>query len=54
MVLQVVQEEDFPTGEGIQRGFDSGAQSHLTYGRNEPALSHFEERVSQMLGQQAA
>ena len=54
LVLQVVQEEDFPTGEGIQRGFGSGAQSHLTYGRNEPALSYFEERVSQMLGQQAA
>jgi len=45
LVIKTVQEEDFPTGEGIQRGFASGAQSHVTYGRNEPALAHFQASI---------
>ena len=49
LVLRVVEEEDFPTGEGIQFGFGSGAQSHVTYGRNEPALTYFEKKVTQMV-----
>ena len=44
-------DEDFPTGEGIQFGFLSGAQSHVTYGRNEPALAHFENTVTVSLEQ---
>ena len=50
LVVRTVSDEDFPTGEGIQFGFDSGAQSHLTYGRNEPALAYFEQTVSKMVG----
>ena len=45
LAIATVDQEDFPTGEGIQRGFASGAQAHLTYGRNEPALAHFENAV---------
>ena len=50
LVVRTVSDEDFPTGEGIQFGFDSGAQAHLTYGRNEPALAYFEQTVSKMVG----
>ena len=49
LVIRTVSDEDFPTGEGIQFGFGSGAQSHLTYGRNEPALAYFEQTVSNMV-----
>ena len=45
LVIQTVREEDFPTGEDIQRGLKSGAQEHLTYGRNEPALAHFQNAI---------
>ena len=49
LTLRTVEEEDFPTGEGIQRGLLSGAQDHLTYGRNEPALQHWQKSVSAAL-----
>ncbi|MBT5267737.1 MAG: Rieske 2Fe-2S domain-containing protein [Rhodospirillaceae bacterium] len=49
LVIRTVQEEDFPTGEGIQSGYHSGARSHVIYGRNEPALMHFERSVSEAL-----
>jgi len=45
LTLRTVEEEDFPTGEGIQRGLSSGAQEHVTYGRNEPALQHWQRSV---------
>ena len=38
MTIRTVCAEDFPASEGMQRGFASGAQTHATYGRNEPAL----------------
>ena len=46
LVLHVVENEDFPVGEGIQRSFGSGAQSHIVFGRNEPALGHFHGGVT--------
>jgi nitrite reductase/ring-hydroxylating ferredoxin subunit len=46
LLLRTVEDEDFPTGETIQFGFSSGAQDHVTYGRNEPALAHFETSVT--------
>ena len=49
LVTGVVSDEDFPTGEAIQFGFLSSAQSHMTYGRNEPALAHFEKAVTAAL-----
>jgi hypothetical protein len=49
LLLKTVEEEDFPVGEGIQQSFKSGAQSHITFGRNEPALHHFHHTVCKAL-----
>lgn len=49
LVLKTVEEEDFPTVEGIQFGFSAGAQESIVYGRNEPALVHFEHSVVRAL-----
>jgi hypothetical protein len=45
-----VLEEDFALGEKMQRGFMSGVQPEVVYGRNEPALIHFHERLRAALG----
>lgn len=50
LLLAVVNDEDFLIGEGIQRGFHSGAQEHVTYGRFEPALNHYHSQVRDPLG----
>ena len=50
LALDAVDTEDFRLGEGIQRGFASGAQDHVTYGRNEPALIHFHRSLERALG----
>jgi phenylpropionate dioxygenase-like ring-hydroxylating dioxygenase large terminal subunit len=50
LALDAVDREDFRLGEGIQRGFSSGAQEHVTYGRNEPALIHFHRSLQRALG----
>jgi phenylpropionate dioxygenase-like ring-hydroxylating dioxygenase large terminal subunit len=50
LALDAVDGEDFPLGESIQRGFYSGAHTHVTYGRNEPALIHFHRSLRQALG----
>ena len=46
LVLHVVENEDFPLGEGIQRSFSSGAQSQIVFGLNEAALSHFHAAIT--------
>lgn len=46
LTIRTVCDEDFPTSEGMQRGFQAGAQTHVIYGRNEPALAHFEQAIS--------
>jgi phenylpropionate dioxygenase-like ring-hydroxylating dioxygenase large terminal subunit len=50
LALDAVEGEDFRLGEGMQRGFSSGAQAHVTFGRNEPALIHFHRSLRQALG----
>lgn len=50
LVLDVVTGEDFPTGRTIQLGFTSGAQTHLVYGRNEPAMIHYHLSAQAALG----
>ncbi len=50
MMMAVVEREDFPNGERIQRSFYSGAQEHVTFGRNEPALGHYHEAIKRSLG----
>ena len=47
LTVRTVLEEDFPASEGMQRGFLSGAQNHLVFGRNEPALAYFERSVTE-------
>ena len=42
LAVRTVIEEDFPTGETIQAGFAAGVNAHVTIGRNEPAVAHFE------------
>ena len=49
LVLRTVEEEDFPTGEGIQSGFRANAQTEIVYGRNEPALQHWQRSVAEAI-----
>ena len=49
LLLRTVELEDFPLGEDIQRGFHSGAQDHITFGRNEPCLAHYHRSIKQAL-----
>jgi hypothetical protein len=45
LVFDVVTGEDFPAGRTIQAGLTSGAQSHMLYGRNEPAMIHYHQSL---------
>ena len=45
LAVRTVQDEDFALGEKMQRAFMSGLQAEVVYGRNEPALIHFHERL---------
>jgi hypothetical protein len=50
LLMATVQQEDFPLAAGIQRGFYSGAQQGILFGRNEPGLQHFHKSVKAALG----
>jgi phenylpropionate dioxygenase-like ring-hydroxylating dioxygenase large terminal subunit len=50
LAIKTVLEEDFALGERMQRGFMSGLQAEVVYGRNEPALIHFHQRLRAALG----
>jgi phenylpropionate dioxygenase-like ring-hydroxylating dioxygenase large terminal subunit len=50
LLMLTVNEEDFPVCLDIQKGFSSGAQDCVTFGRNEPALNHYHHAVRQRLG----
>lgn len=45
LVLGVTETEDFVVGAEAQRGFASGAQDRILFGRNEPGLQHFHKTV---------
>ena len=47
--MATVEHQDFPVSEGIQRGFDSGAQDDIVFGRNEPALQHYHKALKSAL-----
>jgi phenylpropionate dioxygenase-like ring-hydroxylating dioxygenase large terminal subunit len=49
LLMATVEMEDFPTCEGMQKGFGSGAQDAITFGRNEPALQHFHKSIKAAL-----
>jgi len=50
LAIKTVLDEDFALGERMQRGFMSGLQAEVVYGRNEPALIHFHQRLQAALG----
>ena len=50
MFHSVVRDEDYPCAETIQRGMASGANTVLTFGRNEPALHHLHREQQRLLG----
>ena len=49
LAIRTVLDEDFALGEKMQRGFMSGLQAEVVYGRNEPALIHFHQRIRELL-----
>ena len=50
LAVKTVKDEDFALGERMQRGFMSGLQQEVVYGRNEPALIQFHQRLRAALG----
>jgi nitrite reductase/ring-hydroxylating ferredoxin subunit len=50
LLMRTVDEEDFPVCLDIQRGLGSGAQTHTTFGRNEPALAHYHRNIQEAVG----
>jgi nitrite reductase/ring-hydroxylating ferredoxin subunit len=53
IAIRTVMEEDFPLGERMQIGFESGAVEEVVYGRNEPLLVHFHGAIRCALGLEA-
>jgi phenylpropionate dioxygenase-like ring-hydroxylating dioxygenase large terminal subunit len=51
LLMATVEQEDFPLSEGMQRGFSSGAQEDVLFGRNEPALQHFHKSIKAALAE---
>jgi phenylpropionate dioxygenase-like ring-hydroxylating dioxygenase large terminal subunit len=51
LLMATVEMQDFPTCEGMQRGFASGAQDSIVFGRNEPALQHYHRNVTAALAE---
>jgi hypothetical protein len=54
LLMATVEKEDFPLSEGVQRGFHSGAQDEVLFGRNEPSLQHFHKSVKAALAEGVA
>ena len=50
IAIRTVMEEDFPLGERMQIGFESGVTEDVIYGRNEPSLVHFHSSIRNALG----
>ena len=46
----VIRNEDYANAANAQRGLQSGAQTHLLFGRNEPALHHYHNTFRDALG----
>jgi phenylpropionate dioxygenase-like ring-hydroxylating dioxygenase large terminal subunit len=50
IAIRTVMDEDFPLGERMQIGFESGGTEEVVYGRNEPCLVHFHSSIRTALG----
>jgi hypothetical protein len=48
-IRDVILEEDYFLNHKIGAGLRSGANSHLTFGRNEPGLHHFHRMVEEIV-----
>ena len=48
----IIRDEDYVMSASQQRSADSGALSHVIFGRNEPALHHFHNTYRAALGQE--
>ena len=46
LVRDVVRDDDYWMTAGITEGLRSGANRHLTFGRNEPGLHHFHRALA--------
>lgn len=51
LLMATVEMQDFPTCEGMQKGFLSGAQEAIVFGRNEPALQHYHRSIAAALAE---
>lgn len=51
LLMATVENQDFPTCEGMQRGFLSGAQDSIVFGCNEPALQHYHRSIAAALAE---
>lgn len=49
LLVSVTDTEDFATAAGIQRGYRAAAQTHVTFGRNEPALQHLHRSLRHLI-----
>lgn len=49
LAIDTVEREDLVVSAGMQRGFESGRQTTITFGRNEPCLAHFHQSVTRAL-----
>ncbi len=47
----VTLDEDYATGEGVQRGLDALPGSEFIFGRNEPGVQHFHRTIAQMIAE---
>lgn len=53
LLVRVTEEEDFTTGERMQRGFEAGGLENVVYGRNEPGLAHYHRALDAAVGEEA-
>ena len=50
LAVKVITTEDFPAGRTMLPGYQSGLQSSIVYGRNEPGLAHYHKSIRRALG----
>ena len=54
LTVRTVLNEDFATAEGIHKNYALGSPAQAVFGRNEPALAHFERTVNEQMLSRAA
>ena len=54
MTLQAVRDEDYALVATVQGALNSGANDSFLIGRNEPAVQHYHQMISEVVGNQRA